>query len=451
MFSWLTSIDISKPEVAAVLLTFAVLGCVDLAGRFRHHPHHWVFGCLLGTILAAGSIRATQVLLQPDIAGNAYVVAVGVVLLAVCWRLLFGPWHTKVKATVLGTFLFWLSLNIFLQETSSQRMIHGIAILVALIPAVLWCMLFLPYHREQLSRVFLMFFAGMMSTAPILFYDTLVRHGVELQFFYFRIVPESFNVTSQSLVMGQLSGGSTVRTTVLSLLLTFLCVGFIEEFSKYWVLRKSGQSVFSSIDDVIQLSIIVAIGFAFAENIISTGYFVSFVKQFVMVPSPNWSAFFSNVAGRAVLTSMVHIISTGLMGYFLGRALFAESLLAEHPKRVYLVTDLLHGILGLPKKRVFQMVSFLTGITLAASIHAFANFIVSLPNVLPGNPQTIGQVFQLPAASPLNLVSLMLLPSLLYVVGGFWLLTWLFERKDNEEERGHVIVRDLFVTEKEAL
>jgi hypothetical protein len=97
------------------------------------------------------------------------------------------------------------------------------------------------------------------------------------------------------------------------------------------------------------------------------------------------------------------------------------------------------------------MVSFLTGITLAASIHAFANFIVSLPNVLPGNPQTIGQVFQLPAASPLNLVSLMLLPSLLYVVGGFWLLTWLFERKDNEEERGHVIVRDLFVTEKEAL
>jgi RsiW-degrading membrane proteinase PrsW (M82 family) len=235
------------------------------------------------------------------------------------------------------------------------------------LPAVLWCMLFLPYHREQLSRVFLMFFAGMMSTAPILFYDTLVRHGVELQFFYFRIVPESFNVTSQSLVMGQLSGGSTVRTTVLSLLLTFLCVGFIEEFSKYWVLRKSGQSVFSSIDDVIQLSIIVAIGFAFAENIISTGYFVSFVKQFVMVPSPNWSAFFSNVAGRAVLTSMVHIISTGLMGYFLGRALFAESLLAEHPKRVYLVTDLLHGILGLPKKRVFQMVSFLTGITLAES------------------------------------------------------------------------------------
>ncbi len=451
MFSWIHSIDVSRPEVAALLLTFAVLVSVDLVGRFRHHPQHWVFGCLLGTALAVGSIRATEALLQPGIAENAYIVAVGVVLLGVSWRLLFGPWDTKIKATVLGTFLFWLSLNILWQETPAERMTHGIAILFAIIPAVLWCLLFLPYHREKISRVFLMFFAGMMSTAPILFYDALQRHGVELQFFYFRIIPESFNATSQSLVMGQLGGGTSVRTTLLSLFVTFLFVGLIEEGSKYWVLRKSGQAVFSSIDDVIQLSIIVAIGFAFAENIISSGYFVSFVKQFVMVSEPNWPAFFSNVAGRSVLTSMVHIVSTGIMGYFLGRALFAESLMKEHPQKVYPVVNLVHGILDLPKKRVFQTVSLFSGLFIASVVHAFANFVVSLPNALPGNPQSLGEVLNMPPASPLHWVSLVLLPCLLYVVGGFWLLTWLFERKDNEEERGHVIVSDLFVTEKEAL
>jgi hypothetical protein len=33
------------------------------------------------------------------------------------------------------------------------------------------------------------------------------------------------------------------------------------------------------------------------------------------------------------------------------------------------------------------------------------------------------------------MIPLLLLPALLYVVGGFWLLTWLFLLKQNTEER----------------
>jgi hypothetical protein len=37
------------------------------------------------------------------------------------------------------------------------------------------------------------------------------------------------------------------------------------------------------------------------------------------------------------------------------------------------------------------------------------------------------------------------LPSMLYVVGGFWFLTSLFLRRENMEDRGRAVTNEVFV------
>jgi hypothetical protein len=412
-----------------------------LLSRSRKSPKitHYAFGAVLGTTLSLGAMVAADALLDPAHVFSGYLMALGVLLLVVIWRLLFGTWDPATKATVLGTFLFWIILRILLGETPPEQLAHGIAIAVAIVPAVVWCAIFLPYHRERLSVVFSLFFAGMLSTVPILFYDALVRRGVDLDFFLFRIDLQSFSRSSQAFVADTWPSLSTVGQSIVSMFVAFLCVGCIEEGSKMWVLRRTGKQFITSIDDMMQLAIVVAIGFAFAENITSTGYFVSFVREYLLDPTTrDWVAFAGNVAGRSVLTSMVHIVSTGVIGYFLGLAYFAGPLLQEAAAkgRRQRILHYVHGLFGMRRTELFAREMAIVGFVLAALLHAMSNFLVSLPDALPGNPRTVGDLFGSPDGSPLHLIALLLLPTLLYVVGGFFLLTTLFQRKENMRERG---------------
>lgn len=451
MFSWLQTLaqNLDAPKTFAVLLGVAILAALDLAAKYKHKHYHYVFGCLLGTVLSAAYLNFVPMLLSGPFAGNPFAIALGVMLVVVAWRLLFGPWETHVKATVLGSFVFWITLSMVLARSGPDRITLLVSMAFALVPAALWCILFLQYHREKMSRVLLMFFAGMASTAPILFYDALVRSGVQLHFFYFRIVPESFNAASQNFVLYQANGARTIPVVLAALALSFVFVALVEEFAKYWVLRKSGKQVFTSIDDVLELSIVVAIGFAFAENILNTSYFPAFVKRYLMDSSSrDLLAFVGNVAGRSVLTSMVHIASTGILGYFVGRSIFAPFFLAAKD-RTYPITDLFSSMLALPRIAVFRTVSVVSGLTFAVVSHALANFMVSVPDALPSNPRTLGDLLGSASNSPLNSVSLVIIPSLLYVVGGFLLLTWLLEWNANRQERGLLIEKDTFGTDFE--
>lgn len=438
-------------KTSIVVVAVMLLASLDLIERVKNRNGHYLFACILGTALSAGFIKFTQALFEVSARSNAFLMAAGIVLLIIMWRLLFGPWEATTKATVLGTFVFWITLHMLWKESADLRLAHFIAIGVALIPAAVWCSLFLGYHRERRSLVLLMFFAGMLSTVPILFYDALARRGIELNFFLFRIVPESFGRTTEKFVNGNLGDLSTLTRSLLVVFLSFLIVGFIEEVSKYWVFQKSGRQALSSIDDAMQLAIIVAIGFAFAENIANQGYFPAFVRDYLLRPPlADWAGFFGNVLGRSILTSMVHIVSTGVMGYFFGLALFAGPYLQEAQARgkKYAIVEYIHDLLRLPKKSIFQSQMILTGLILAIFLHALSNFLVTLPDVLPGNPRTVGDLLSSPSSSVFNYVSILLLPALLYVVGGFWLLTELFVRKENLKERGHVIPTESFVTEQ---
>jgi hypothetical protein len=442
--SYLTEFTLLTGKSLAVLCAIGAIATVDIARRIRHQTSHLFFAAALGTFLSVGLIRATDLFLEGS-TSNPYAAALAVLLLAIGWRTLFGPWEVQTKTVLLVTFLFWISLRMFGDDSMSEFRIRMIAAAIALIPAVVWCRMFLKYHRERLSAVVLLFLAGVLSTVPILFYDSLVRRGVELKFFFFTIKPESFSRASEVFVTGHASGLSQTTMVILATLLSFVFVGLIEEVSKYWVLSRSGKQVFTSIDDVMQLSIMAAIGFAFAENVINPVYFTAFVREYLFHgAAPDIGGFVGNVLGRSVLTSMVHILSTGVMGYFLGLAIFASPVLAEaHAQgRVHRLLHALSNMLRLREVSVFRVQMLTTGLLAAVVLHGAFNFLVTLPDILPGNPQSVADLLGTDAPRFLGNVPLLLAPALLYVVGGFWLLTSLFMRKENIVERGHVVRKE---------
>ena len=448
--SSLSSLDFSLSKTVVVLIGVLVLAVLDLVSRLRGRNGHFLFAAVLGTVLSVGLIRVTEGLLSPGVRENGHLVALGVVLVLVMWRMLFGDWEVTTKTTVLGTFAAWVGMHLLWGHPSGERFAYALAILVASVPAGIWCTLFLKYHSQRLGIVLLMFLSGVVATMPVLFYDALVRNNVELQFFLLRIIPESFHTTTESFVSGQLSVSHELASTLTTLFLSFIFVGLIEEGSKLWVLRHSGEKLFRSIDDALQLGILVAIGFAFAENVANPSYFVGFVKEYIITAAKSdWSGFIGNVAGRSILTSMVHIVSTGVMGYYLGLAVFADPLLRDAGSRGqrFRLIEYLHGLLGIGKTTLFRREMLLTGLVLATCLHALSNFLVTFPDVLPGDPRTLGALLHSAPGSFLHYISLLLLPSLLYIVGGFWLLTFLFERKENMKERGHRVTVDTFITE----
>ncbi len=433
----------------SLLVAFAVIAfaSIDVLRRVQHRPTHLFFAAICGTSISLGLIRIVEVMLRAGNQDNPYLMAMALLLIVIGWRALFGPWEVQTKLAMLVTFLFWVCLAVFSHDTVDQNYVRLIAAGTALVPAIIWCMLFLKYHHERLSSVLLLFFAGCLSTVPILFYDMLVRHGVELQFFLFRIKFESFSSVSQSFITEHADGTSTLGVLLLSTLLSFFFVGLIEELSKYWVLTRSAKQIFASIDDVLQLSIVVAIGFAFAENIINPVYFTAFVREYLFDHTPDIGGFLSNVLGRAVLTSMVHIVSTGVMGYFLGLAIFAGPYLEERHAhgRAYRMLSALHRLLHIEEVSIFRVQMLVTGLVSAIFLHGMFNFLVTLPEILPQHPRSVADILGENAPLFLERVPFLLIPALFYVVGGFWLLTTLFLRKESMEERGHVVTKQVLV------
>jgi hypothetical protein len=439
----------SSSTVIMFLTAFIILSLV--AQYLFPRIKHYIFALSIGTAFSYILLGFSKMLFIPGASQDPFFMALGIVCVVLSWRFLFGPWRPQVKATVLGTFIFWLSIHILLKEAPSDRTARLLATFIAFIPAVIWCMLFLKEHKQRMSLVILMFFSGMLSTAPILFYDMMVRHKVELQFFLFKVTPENFTRSTNAFVSGNLVGVTGMRSTLVATLISFLIVGLIEEVSKFWVLKKSGQNFFSSIDDVLQLGIIVAIGFAFAENVLNPSYFISFVRAYLINPEvPMWGAFMGNVLGRAILTNMVHILSTGVFAYCYGLALFAGPVIEEEHKngRVHIIPHFIHNLFRIPEKMIFRREMMILGLLGSTILHGIFNFLVTLPDLLPGNPRTLGDIFGSAPDSFLHYIALLIIPSMFYVVGGFWILSVLFYRKQVMKERGILVPTDTLITSK---
>lgn len=436
--------------VFAVIVGFGMFDQMKWQGSTERHKYFYAF--VLGTLVTWILIAFKRAFFETGIGQDPFLMALGITCVIIGWKFLFGPWNASIKATVLGTFLFWVIYALLRYKTREELIATAIAAAIAIVPAVIWCKLFLGYHKERRSVVLLAFFAGMLSTVPILFWNELMVRGIELNFFVFKIVPVSFGSSSQQFVSGSgmFQGLSDKTSLILVTLFTYLSVGVIEETSKFWVLRHSSRDFFRSIDDTLELAIVVALGFAFAENLVNPTYFVGFVMQYlVTAPSPMWGPLIGSIFGRAVLTTMVHVLSTGVLGYFFGLAYFATPLLRDqfqqgkgHP-----LMWLVHRMLSVRTEAVYVRVQIVTGLLCAFVLHGCFDFIVSLPDVLPSHPATLGALLEAPSSSFLYGIGITLVPSLLYVVGGFWLLSVLFQRKEDMKEFGAVVQSQSFVSE----
>lgn len=429
-----------------ILFLLLAIPCA-VAAVWHRRARFALFAYLTGSAVAWVILEFVAALAFTGVQSNPFLIAFAIIVIIGVWKFLFGPWDSRIKAGVLGAFIFWIGVDIIAHKPLQEQLATLLAAAIAAIPAAIWCLLFLREHIKRFSVVILTFFSGMLSTAPILFYDHVVQKGYELHFFLFRITPESFMRSSRTFVTQALTGepgvlSASVAVTVVS----FALVGVIEEWSKHWVTKKSDPAYFASVNDVIQLSIIAAIGFAFAENIVNPNYFIAFVKDFLVHPNaPKWGGFLASVFGRSVITNMVHITSSGVLGYFYGLAFFAKPALEDdraHGKRHRIIV-FFHAITGASRITVYRDCMMALGLFWAIALHSAFDVAVSLPEALPGNPQTIGDLVSF--AGPFSGINLVLLPALAYVFGGFALITHLLHKKEDIREFGYRFRQEVFV------
>lgn len=270
---------------------------------------------------------------------------------------------------------------------------HIIVFLLAIIPAIAWIYLFLHKHHENKWIVFFVFLGGMIAAKLIFVYQGYWDETINLIFF--KVDPVDFRANIQAL-FGARPG--------LALFLSFIGVGVMEEFLKFWIMKSIGHRFFKSIDDVIEFAIISALGFAFLENII---YFTS---QWGSLSTGTFAIF---AMFRVTIVTMVHILCSGILGYYFGMAYFSSPMLKiEYSKKInHPILQFLKNVLHLKRSHVYHDQMFIIGLLSAMFLHAIYDFALTI-NI---------SILNISITAPIMLM---------YFFGGFWYLNYLLKRKD---------------------
>jgi len=147
----------------------------------------------------------------------------------------------------------------------------------------------------------------------------------------------------------------------------FMIVGILEEFTKHLVLRFSNEEKIHSVGEAIQFSIVVALGFAFVENL---QYFTNISGMSLF----SWPEFMMLVALRSLVSVGAHVSFSAILGYFYGVAKFAnniyqrEVLENRHP-----IMEKIHQIIHLKGEVLFHEQKMMEGVLLAMVLHGIYN------------------------------------------------------------------------------
>lgn len=309
-----------------------------------------------------------------------------------------------------------------LLRAGEQPVLFLQCILLALIPAFAWFIVFGRKHHHKWQHILFTFFAGVASGVIILGYQYF--WGKQFDFIFFSLEPQNFSNNIES----------TFGQSALSFLLIYLSVGFIEEYAKHWVVKKTDSRIFESVDDVIEFSIIAALGFSFLENI---GYFFSVILK------NQQEDLFSLFLVRSVFVVFIHILCSGIYGYFYGMGHFAKPVLQdmEHSGRKLVLPSFLHRITHLKKTVLFRDEMATLGLLIAMILHGSYDFLLHVETV--GNLASYVTSAELaPAVSNIQL-HIFVLPVLL--VGGFYYLSYLLGKKEDQERFGHLEMQEEYV------
>ena len=270
------------------------------------------------------------------------------------------------------------------------------SILLAAVPAIIWGYVFYRKNPGQKMLIFLTFVVGTLSVFPILLYKALWDHLPWINAFK---LAENYKF--------DVIGLTNFTFLPLSVIITFMLVGVIEEITKMLAVRAvGGEKNFQTVDDVIEFFVIAALGFAFTENIL---YFfniwVIHGTQDLLLP----------FLFRSSFSTLAHLIFSGILGYYYGIAHFASPILQEEiRKNRKHWTKKLHKLLSIRKEKLFAQEHIIEGLLVAIGLHAIFNILLEMN------------------------WTFMIVP---FLVGGYIALSYFFEKKQDHKNWGNLLSR----------
>lgn len=243
-----------------------------------------------------------------------------------------------------------------MEETSIKIAIAGI---LAFVPAFIWGYIFYKKQHGQKRMLFETFAMGALFVTPLLAYKYLWQ--------YFPWI-DAFQYTNP--FKDDLIGFSTFGFVPLSVIFTFMIVGVIEELTKLWAVKATDKKRICSIDDAIEMCIMAALGFSFAENIL---YFYNIISM-RGVDEILYPFIF-----RSLFSTFAHIMFSGVLGYYYGLALFAtEVLQEEHNQKKWRYIKEFAKLLHFKRDVVFHEEKLAAGVLVAITLHAIFNIFLEM-------------------------------------------------------------------------
>ncbi len=194
--------------------------------------------------------------------------------------------------------------------------------LLALLPVIF--VLFVMFRSDSLDRphknfLFVTLFCGMIAVPLVLLVNYLLKEygGVDLNLY---TVTQSLAVEKYSGSLSLLLKDFFTGGFLLKLFVGVMIMALIEECSKAFVVAQvdGRRRIFTRIIDGVEFSIAAALGFSLVENIV---YFQIIQDAFVDIKSV-----LPALLVRAIISTMAHIMFSGIFGYYYGKARF----LAHH-------------------------------------------------------------------------------------------------------------------------
>ena len=285
---------------------------------------------------------------------------------------------------------------------------HTLFLAISIVPVIIWFYIFWRHQRGNKLLALITFLAGMIAVVPIFIF----QHEI-----------------------GRIEGWIHMLGigAIGTIVVTSLWVGLYEEIAKNWIVRITDRKLFRNIDDAIQLSIITALGFAFVENIL---YFQSIWHNEAI------GNFWFYYTFRSLGSMFLHLFASGIFGYYYGLAHFAKPVLRDklaQGKRFTFIKKL-HRILHMKSETLFHEEKVVEGLLIATALHGVFNFLMGMSQHYTDLDSTFGAKFWLILAVP-------------FLVGGYYWLTYLLDKKENHKMFGEVCERETcdVLDEREAI
>ena len=298
---------------------------------------------------------------------------------------------------------------------SAHPVEFAFCIFLAAIPSIVWISIFNRKHHEKKSLIAWNFLLGIGSAFIVLLYQYF--WGQKFNLGFFAVEPLNF----------QQNIHSAFSHPILISALVFLSVGFLEEYSKHWVVKSGDKKLFKSVDDVVEFSIIAALGFSFLENI---GYF------FQMILIGQQKSLLGLFIMRSIFVVFTHVLCSGIYGYFYGLGFFSKPIYDDEKSRGHklFVPHLLHKVFHFSEERTFHNEMISLGLVSSILLHGLYDFILDV-NL------SVGQILGIASLNELYLHTIFL-PA--FFVFSFWVLSKILKSSENQKVFGQKIVSESF-------